>query len=128
MCLIDIWMYYHNPLFVLIHHISEVAQYKIVDHTYSPNTVMCRAVKFTRVNWTVSIGEFTIDFHCVLILREISERGGRCIDWIADYRKCARFHDVIGTQCCQLKSNTQLVNHKQLIDGHEYNNDTLGYE
>jgi len=43
-------MYYHNPLFVLIHHISEVTQYKIVDHTNSPNTVMCRALKFTHVN------------------------------------------------------------------------------
>ena len=31
----------------------------------------------------------TIVVHSVLILREISERGGRCIDQIAAYRKCA---------------------------------------
>jgi len=33
------------------------------------------------------MGEFPNRFHSVLILRVISERGGRCIYLIADYKK-----------------------------------------
>ena len=37
-------------------------------------------------------------------------------------------HDVIGTQSCQSKLNTQWVSLKRFIDEHGHNNDTWGYK
>ena len=106
---------------------------------------MYRDVTFTRINGTVSISnnkcllnqltsswrywiESNFLFYSTLInlwwlLLKKVQMCGNISHWIQE----SRHHDIIDSQCCQSKLNTQWVSYKQFIGGNETNNETIGY-